>query len=222
MVIVIMMITQKGDFLLSQTLYINKNKQVGRSKQPIVHSPVLEFAQLKYGRAIAVPKTENHEVMIFTEDTGELFIGQGSSVPIKKLSSVRMFDSVKELPMLGVKDCLYIAMESNSMHFWDGKKYQVLNGVGNNSRTDTVLVSGKDDYEDVFHVGEDEIKSEFKLTHKPVGKIRMYIDGIRYFKECIEYDAATNIVKWTNGSDKLEGFDINDADVVFEYDYEVV
>ena len=205
-----------------QTLYIYKNRQAGRSKHPVVHDPVVEFAQLKFGRTIAVPKIENHGVMIFTEDTGELFIGQGSSMPIKKLSSVRMFDSVKALPIPGVKDCLYIAMESNSMHFWDGKKYRVLNGVDNNSIADTVFALDKDDYEEVFHVGEDETKSEFKLTHKPVGKIRMYIDGIRYFKECIEYDAATNTVKWTNGSDKVEGFDITDADVVFEYDYEVV
>lgn len=80
----------------------------------------------------------------------------------------------------------------------------------------------KDDYEDVFHVGENETQSEFKLTHKPLGKIRMYIDGIRYFKECIEYNAEDNIVKWVNSSDKEEGFDITDADVVFEYDYEVV
>ena len=207
---------------MSQTLYINKNAQAGRSKNPVVHNPVLEFAQLKYGRAIAVPKTEKHGVMIFTEDTGELFIGQGSSMPVKKLSSVRMFDSVKVLPIPGAKDCLYIAMENNSMHFWDGKKYRALNGVGNNSRADTVFTTAQDAYEDVFHVREDETKSEFKLTYKPLGKIRMYIDGIRYFKECIEYDAITNTVKWTNGSDKIEGFDITDADVVFEYDYEVV
>lgn len=79
----------------------------------------------------------------------------------------------------------------------------------------------KDDYEDVFHVAEGQTQSEFALTHKPIGKIRMYIDGIRYFKECIEYDADTNTVKWVNDSSNPEGFDITDADVVFEYDYKI-
>lgn len=79
----------------------------------------------------------------------------------------------------------------------------------------------KDDYEDVFHVAEGQTQSEFVLTHKPIGKIRMYIDGIRYFKECIEYNADTNTVKWVNDSSNPEGFDITDADVVFEYDYKI-
>ena len=77
----------------------------------------------------------------------------------------------------------------------------------------------RDDYEDVFHIAEGQTQSEFVLTHKPIGKIRMYIDGIRYFKECIEYDADTNTVKWVNTSENPEGFDITDADVVIEYDY---
>lgn len=77
----------------------------------------------------------------------------------------------------------------------------------------------KDDYEDVFHIAEGQTQSEFALTHKPIGKIRMYIDGIRYFHECIEYSPDTNTVKWVNDSSKEEGFDITDADVVIEYDY---
>lgn len=77
----------------------------------------------------------------------------------------------------------------------------------------------QDDYEDIFHVDADKTQTDFVLTHKPVGKIRMYIDGLRYFKECIEYDEETNTVKWVNDSTKPEGFDITDADVVFEYDY---
>ena len=43
----------------------------------------------------------------------------------------------------------------------------------------------RDDYEDVFHIAEGQTQSEFVLTHKPIGKIRMYIYGIRYFKEFI-------------------------------------
>lgn len=76
-----------------------------------------------------------------------------------------------------------------------------------------------DDYEDTFHVSATETKSEFSLTHIPIGKIRIYIDGIRYFSDTISYDESNNTVTWINSSDKEEGFDITDADVVFEYDY---
>jgi hypothetical protein len=78
----------------------------------------------------------------------------------------------------------------------------------------------KDDFEDIFSIPEGEVRSEFKLAHTPLGKIRFYVDGIRYFKDCIEYNAETNTVKWVNDSSKPEGFDITDADVVIEYDYD--
>lgn len=77
----------------------------------------------------------------------------------------------------------------------------------------------QDDYEDMYHIAEGQTQSEFVLTHKPVGKLRIYVDGIRYFSDCIEYDSETNTVKWVNDSSKPEGFDITDADVVIEYDY---
>lgn len=77
----------------------------------------------------------------------------------------------------------------------------------------------QDDYEDMYHIAEGQTQSEFVLTHKPVGKLRIYVDGIRYFSDCIEYDSETNTVKWANDSSKPEGFDITDADVVIEYDY---
>ena len=77
-----------------------------------------------------------------------------------------------------------------------------------------------DDYEDIFHIPESETRSEFKLTYKPIGKIRIYIDGIRYFSDTISYDENTNTVTWINTAEKVEGFNITDADVVFEYDYD--
>ena len=77
-----------------------------------------------------------------------------------------------------------------------------------------------DDYEDIFHIPESETRSEFKLTYKPIGKIGIYIDGIRYFSDTISYDENTNTVTWINTAEKAEGFNITDADVVFEYDYD--
>ena len=79
-----------------------------------------------------------------------------------------------------------------------------------------------DDYEDIFEVAANETKSVFHLTHKPIGKIRFYIDGVRYFSDYFQYNKENNTVTWIDtesnmGSDK--GFDITDSMVVIEYDY---
>lgn len=79
-----------------------------------------------------------------------------------------------------------------------------------------------DDYEDIFEVSAGETKTVFNLTHKPIGKIRFYIDGVRYFSDYFQYNKENNTVTWTGtesnmGSDR--GFDITDSMVVIEYDY---
>lgn len=80
-----------------------------------------------------------------------------------------------------------------------------------------------DDYEDEFEVGENETMSVFSLTHKPIGKVRFFIDGVRYFSNYYEYKPEDNTVVWLGtvsnmGNDK--GFDISDSTVVIEYDYD--
>lgn len=80
-----------------------------------------------------------------------------------------------------------------------------------------------DDYEDEFEVGENETMSVFSLTHKPIGKVRFFIDGVRYFSNYYEYKPENNTVIWLGtesnmGKDK--GFEISDSTVVIEYDYD--
>lgn len=86
-----------------------------------------------------------------------------------------------------------------------------------NDNIQEIAAFAADDFEDTFSVTT-TAQSEFKLTHTPIGKVRLYIDGIRYFKTCYTYDSTANTIRWTftaaNG-----GFDIQDADVVLEYDY---
>ena len=79
-----------------------------------------------------------------------------------------------------------------------------------------------DDYEDTFEISVGETKTVFNLTHKPIGKIRFYIDGVRYFSDYFQYNKENNTVTWIGtesnmGSDK--GFDVTDSMVVIEYDY---
>lgn len=80
-----------------------------------------------------------------------------------------------------------------------------------------------DDFEDEFEIGETDTKSVFTLTHKPIGKVRFYIDGVRYFSNYYQYNPDDNTVVWLGtvsnmGNDK--GFDISDSTVVIEYDYD--
>lgn len=79
-------------------------------------------------------------------------------------------------------------------------------------------------YEDKFYVAENENRTEFKLTHVPAGKIKLFIDGIRYFngndkENFFTYNKDTNTVTWINTDENTEGFQLSDMDVVFEYSY---
>lgn len=86
-----------------------------------------------------------------------------------------------------------------------------------NTRLKAIENLAKDDFEDVFTVG-DAVQTEFKLTHKPLGKIYVYIDGLKYLKSNYEYNSETNTITWIFTESK-GGFDIKDSEVVFEYDY---
>ena len=104
-------------------------------------------------------------------------------------------------------------------------KRMSLKDIGGGGESEQGGGSGSDlieeNYCDTFNVPEGQYRSVFKLTHKPLGKIRVYVDGIRYFDGCITFDAKKNEATWVNDSSQPEGFDITDADVVFEYDYKL-
>lgn len=90
-------------------------------------------------------------------------------------------------------------------------------------RLDIVEKFSTDDFEDEFEIGETDTQSVFALTHKPIGKVRFYIDGVRYFSNYYQYNPGDNTVVWLGtvsnmGNDK--GFDISDSTVVIEYDYD--
>lgn len=81
---------------------------------------------------------------------------------------------------------------------------------------DSILQFVLDDYEDVFTVTEPV--EEFILTNVPIGKIRMYVNGVRQFRTCFKYNKTKNSISWVFTAEN-GGFDIEDSEVVFEYDY---
>lgn len=91
------------------------------------------------------------------------------------------------------------------------------------NRLSVVEKFSADDYEDEFEVGENETMSVFSLTHKPIGKVRFFIDGVRYFSNYYEYKPENNTVIWLGTVDNMgkdKGFEISDSTVVIEYDYD--
>lgn len=91
------------------------------------------------------------------------------------------------------------------------------------NRLSVVEKFSADDYEDEFEVGENETMSVFSLTHKPIGKVRFFIDGVRYFSNYYQYNPDDNTVVWlgtVSNMGKDKGFDISDSTVIIEYDYD--
>lgn len=80
----------------------------------------------------------------------------------------------------------------------------------------------EDDFKDTFVVGADATQNTFVLTHKPVGEIRLFVDGVRYFEDCYTLDKETKTVTWKGTDATLgagNGFELQDNTVVVEYDY---
>lgn len=95
---------------------------------------------------------------------------------------------------------------------------------GKSTISERLAMLAEDDYEDKFSVPEGEIRTQFTLTHKTIGKIRLFISGMRYFNNAdvkyFDFDADTNTITWTNTEEEQGGFQISGMDVVFEYDYD--
>lgn len=80
----------------------------------------------------------------------------------------------------------------------------------------------KDDIKDTFVIDESTTQDKFILSHIPIGIIKFYVDGVRYFEDCFTYDADTNTVTWIGTDATLgvgNGFELSDNTVVIEYDY---
>lgn len=80
----------------------------------------------------------------------------------------------------------------------------------------------KDDIKDTFVIDESTTQDKFILSHIPIGIIKFYVDGVRYFEDCFTYNADTNTVTWIGTDATLgvgNGFELSDNTVVIEYDY---
>lgn len=86
-----------------------------------------------------------------------------------------------------------------------------------------IALFAKDDFKDTFIVGSEAPQTDFVLTHKPIGTIKLFVDGVRYFDDCYTFNEDTKTLTWIGTDATLgagNGFDLQDNTVVVEYDYD--
>lgn len=64
---------------------------------------------------------------IVTTDTGELYIGLGDNIDAVKITD---FIQVDSLPLIGLKNKVYIKNDTNQIYIWNGSKFNTLSGNG--------------------------------------------------------------------------------------------
>lgn len=182
--------------------YSEKKTEFSVDKQIDHTKPSLNLATLKYTTKKKITDAENEGVLIFTTDTGELFVGTGYDTFIKKISDV-FVGNYSDFPSVGVVNKIYLAVDERKIYYWDGKHYLRF------AELDTIP------YQDIFNVGE-QAKTKFILTKTPLNEvIAMNINGISYFPDDFSYNKDKNLVVWNV---KNGGFEITNSKVVFEYD----
>lgn len=166
------------------------------------NKPALSLATVKYTLKKKITDAENEGVLVFTTDTGELFVGAGYDHFIQKISDV-FVGKRDSFPGVGVDNKLYLATDERAMYYWDRIGYRKF------AEVDAVP------YQDNFSV-DSKAQTQFKLTKNPLnGVIAMTINGLTYFPDDFTYNEKTNTVTWNKDGD--DGFSIVDSKVVFEY-----
>lgn len=182
--------------------YSDKNTEFTVNKQVDHTKPSLNLATLKYTTKKKITDAENEGVLVFTTDTGELFVGTGYDTFIKKISDV-FVGNYSDFPSVGVVDKIYLAVDEHKIYYWNKNRYLRF------AELDTAP------YQDVFTV-EEQAKTKFILTKAPLNEIvTMNINGISYFPDDFSYNPDKNLITWNV---KNGGFEITNSKVVFEYD----
>lgn len=182
--------------------YSNKNNEFSTGKQINHSKPSLNLATLKYTIKKKITDAENEGVLIFTTDTGELFVGTGYDTFIKKISDVYV-GNYSDFPSVGLVDKIYFAVDERKIYYWDKTRYVRF------AEIDTVS------YQDTFIVNE-QPETNFTLTKTPLNDvIAMNINGITYFPDDFTYNKSKKLITWNV---EKGGFEIVNSKVVFEYD----
>lgn len=115
---------------MSDTISFKKQKLNDKAVEIKRPGPVQ--GKVKYVHSKDMPGAEETSVLIWTTDSGELFVGGGPGNSIKKISDIVIVPDIDVLPEIGVKDKLYVSASDAAIYFWTKDGYQQI-GTGNGS-----------------------------------------------------------------------------------------
>lgn len=109
----------------------------------------------KRGNRVDLPLNERNNVLLFTNDTGELYRGNGSTRPLSKVSDVKFVESLPVSDILS--DKLYVVVTAGSVELWlhDGEWRELVSGgnVQDSKRIEILL--GLKNKKDILTYNED-------------------------------------------------------------------
>ena len=89
-----------------------------------------------------VPPFLKPDELVLTLDTNELFTGEGYNYATTKISDVSVGGSVKDFPIPGVKDRIYIAtVDPKGVYVWDEESYDYKQISNTNADGETCFIS---------------------------------------------------------------------------------
>ena len=111
---------------MSETISFIKDTIV--EKTTTLATVSLDTAILKYGKSTNLPESESANVLIFTNDTGELFMGQGTGKELASLDKVLFFEKSELFPAPGEPNYLYVDKANKGVYIWMENHYEKLTG----------------------------------------------------------------------------------------------
>lgn len=111
---------------MAQTFSFGLDDSKGRGKHSILSYGDLDYGKLKHGRKSVLPKSEAKDVLIFTDDTAELYAGRCGGSPIMRITDTPVYESITKFPIPGVEQKLYVAKDTGNVCYWEDDAYHIL------------------------------------------------------------------------------------------------
>ena len=78
----------------------------------------------KRGEKAQLPQEASSDSLLFTIDTGQMYMGAGEGSDLIELTSLHVCANESELPGVGQKEKLYLALEGPGLYVWDDSEGQ--------------------------------------------------------------------------------------------------
>ena len=80
----------------------------------------------KRGPKSELPQEASSDSLLFTIDTGQMYMGGGEGSDLIELTSLLVYGSEEELPGAGQEEKLYLVLDGPSLYVWDNNEDQYI------------------------------------------------------------------------------------------------